>query len=708
MIPLPDATDGKLKERVVLKFGEFTLDPVAKVLFRAGTPLHLTRKSTETLLVLAENSGRVLTKEEIMAAVWSDRVVDDANLAQNIAVVRKTLAAPKGTPGYIETFPGRGYRMQGPVVQAVENPTRIPSLSLPPVRKPAKLIAATAFLLVVAAAGLALWKTTKQTQSGAGESADFQVVPATRMPGREYQPALTSDGARLAFLSAAEGATPSAIRIQNLDGSGSRELSKSPGHHSSPVWSPDGTRVAYLRMLHGATDVVVTPVDGGPERILAQFPQPGYVFDHRMLDWSPDGEWLAVSTPSLELIHTVSGARRTVTTPDASISGDADPRFSPDGSRISFIRLIHRSQQEIFLADLKGSNPRQVTNFGKRISGHDWMPDGKSIVFASDRGGDFRLWRLPLRDGSPKSLGIYSEFPIELSIARRAEALVYSALHQDRNIWKLELPSLNWKRLIASSGQDASPQYSPQGDRICFRSDRSGEEQLWVADADGSNPIQITRTSLRPSVGRWSPDGSRIVFNIPQTGEIFIATLQNNGWIVQNSGAKGVHPTFSPDGQWIYAGGSSAIVRFPSTGGPASNVAATKAEALALSRDGNFLYFVREPNDRTLRRLNLQTVDLQTLGIEDVVSDLVPGCSSCYALADHGIYYLGSERLSFDNQMLYFQDLRTRKKRVVTAYPEPLWPVGSGPFSLAPDGKSLLCVRAAPSNSDVMRVTPFR
>ncbi|MCX7605517.1 MAG: winged helix-turn-helix domain-containing protein, partial [Bryobacteraceae bacterium] len=99
----------------VYRFGPYRLDAAAKVLFRGEQPVHLTRKAVETLIVLASRSPEVATKEEIMAAVWQDRVVDEANLAQNIAVIRKTLAASPGDPAYIETFPGRGYRLLGPV-----------------------------------------------------------------------------------------------------------------------------------------------------------------------------------------------------------------------------------------------------------------------------------------------------------------------------------------------------------------------------------------------------------------------------------------------------------------------------------------------------------------------------------------------------------------------------------------------------------------
>lgn len=129
----------------------------------------------------------------------------------------------------------------------------------------------------------------------------------------------------------------------------------------------------------------------------------------------------------------------------------------------------------------------------------------------------------------------------------------------------------------------------------------------------------------------------------------------------------------------------------------------TKSEALAVSPDGSHLYFAREPADSSLWRLNLQN-----LSLTKVLDGLVPGCTSCWALAENGIYFLGSDTESFDNQMLFFYDFKNTKNRLITRYPEPLWPLGSGPFSLAPDGSSLLCVRAEPSSSNIMLVDPFR
>ncbi|MEK7751156.1 MAG: hypothetical protein AAB654_04515, partial [Acidobacteriota bacterium] len=490
----------------------------------------------------------------------------------------------------------------------------------------------------------------------------FRILPLTRLPGKEYQPAVSADGGKVAFVWDREGNQPGGIWLQESGrGAPPRAVTSRDGHYNSPTWAPDGKSLAYLRVDRSATEVVITSLDSGEDRLVSRLVPGNYGFDNRMLAWSGDGRRMVVAHSAsadkpagLVVIDVATGGRRDLTAPADLVGGDFEPRISPDGRTVSFIRYINRTHQELFVAPMNGGQPRPLTADGKRVSGQDWMPDGKTIVFASDRGGEFRLWKIRADISNPartlNSTGIYAEFPIQLSLASRAPALVYSVLLQDRNIWRLDLKEKKWLRLIASSGLDASPQYSPAGDRICFRSDRSGEEQLWVTQADGSNPVQVTRGSVQPSVGRWSPDGRAIVFNDPKTSDIFVAHLDAGGaWAVRSLGAKGVHPVYSADGKSIYAGAAASIVRIPAAGGAAREAVAIRGLSLGLSPDGEFLYFVKDPNDTQLWRASTATGEYAR-----VLDGLVPICTSCWAPARNGIYYLGSNPRLLDTQTLYF------------------------------------------------------
>lgn len=707
-----------MKHREAYQFGEFTLDPTAKVLVRGGAVVPLKRRAVETLLALAGTGGQVMTREEIVRRVWGEHAVDgaEAELTEILAVLRKALGAVSGEPAHIETFPSRGYRLEGPVSMVpyhagAHGAVRHDEDAEPGRRRWVLWLAAVGAVALLGLAGAAWLILRVRPQPAAA----FRVTPVTRMPGKEFQPAISPDGSNIAFLWTHEGASEPRVWVKPTIEGTPALAGAAGGHDSSPVWSPDGRSVAFLRSGSQATEVVMAEPGNPHERIVASLTPPDYGMDYRMLDWSPDGRTLVAShsrgpqhSLGLMLISASTGEVRQLTEPSAGEAfGDVDPRFSPDGESISFIRVVHRSYQELDIVPAAGGAARRLVAFNRLISSQDWAEDGRTILFGSDHGGEFRIWRLQPSAPNPASTlipaGIYAEFPIQLALARHSARLVYSVLHQDRNIWEIDLRTKAWKRVVASSAQDASPQYSPDGREICFRSDRSGEEQLWVAKVDSAEAVQVTSGPTRPSVGRWSPDGKTIVYNNPQSREIYLARRNGESWSVHPLGAQGVHPVFSRDGRWIYANSGEELVRFPAGGGPAEPVVPVRGISLEVSPDGRYLYFFREPNDTVLWR-----ADVRTGAYEKVVSGIVPACTSCWALAAQGIYYLGTDGKSLDSQVLYYRDLRTGRTQEVLAYPEPLWPHGSGPFSLSPDGRKLLCVRVDPSACDVMLVEPFR
>lgn len=716
-----------MKLRRIYRFGPFGLDATAKVLLRDGEPVHAPRKAVETLLALVENNGRVVTKDELMEKLWPHRVVNEANLAQNIAVVRRVMGIEQGGPGFIETFPGTGYRIVGPITvadEAMEGPDARPApvagaettarqgaVAEPLAGKRwVPWVYGGAAVIVVSLAPL--WFMQRRAAPP-----EMHRVPVTRLAGKEYQPSLSPDGRSVAFVWERDESTKGGIWVATGEATSPHRVSSDDGAaYSSPAWSPDGRSLAFLRFQQGQGALVVAPVAGGAARSIAGVYRSRYGIAHRHLDWSPDGRTLALDDRQADgqalgifLVDIETGERKRLTQPEDIIIGDIDPRFSPDGRTVSFIRAFHRARDELFTVAVGGGLPRQITSDARLVSGQDWMPDGSALVFGSNRSGEFRLWKASPSGGVPRGTPVYGDFPMQLSLSRGTRSLVYSVLQDDLNIWRLDLQTAGdagarWTRLIASSGQDASPQYSPDGGRISFRSDRSGEEQIWVANGDGSNPVQVTQGSLRPSVPRWSPDGRALVFNDAATRKYHIARVSEGGvWSVQSFGLEAVHPVFSPDGRWIYGGTMTSIVRIPAAGGAASEIVNMMGISLGVSGDGRHIYFVREPSGTALWR-----VDVQSGRAEKALDGLVPYCSSCWALSPSGIYFLGNRDGTMEHQALYYHEFATGRETALAEYPAALSPIGSGPFSLSPNGRYLLCVRVDPSNSDIFRVDGFR
>src|SRR5436309_83754 len=98
-------------------FGPFVVDAAERVLFRDGAPVPLAPKAFDTLLTLVERHGHVVSKEQLMVAVWPDTAVEENNLTQNISILRKTLGESRGDIRFIETVARRGYRFRGSAVR---------------------------------------------------------------------------------------------------------------------------------------------------------------------------------------------------------------------------------------------------------------------------------------------------------------------------------------------------------------------------------------------------------------------------------------------------------------------------------------------------------------------------------------------------------------------------------------------------------------
>ncbi len=114
----------------VYEFGPFVMDPAERLLLREGQPVRLRAKAFDTLAVLVEHAGRIVTKDDLLRSVWHGQFVEENNLSQSISLVRRALGRRAGST-YVETVPGRGYRFAMPVVDQWNTPTEPSSPSKP-------------------------------------------------------------------------------------------------------------------------------------------------------------------------------------------------------------------------------------------------------------------------------------------------------------------------------------------------------------------------------------------------------------------------------------------------------------------------------------------------------------------------------------------------------------------------------------------------
>lgn len=140
-----------------------------------GTAIPLTGKAFDTLSFLIENRHRVVSKDELLAAVWVGRVVEENNLTQAIAALRRAFGTDGGDHRYIVTVPGRGYRFVAEVEDAAEVPTA--STNSPPPTRRRRTIAFGALLFMLALFAVAAWKLRESSSTPAPRQPSLAVLP---------------------------------------------------------------------------------------------------------------------------------------------------------------------------------------------------------------------------------------------------------------------------------------------------------------------------------------------------------------------------------------------------------------------------------------------------------------------------------------------------------------------------------------------------
>jgi Tol biopolymer transport system component len=158
--------------------------------------------------------------------------------------------------------------------------------------------------------------------------------------------------------------------------------------------------------------------------------------------------------------------------------------------------------------------------------------------------------------------------------------------------------------LISSSKTDSAPRYAPEGNKVVFRSDRSGSFEIWACEADGSNPVPLTNLG-GPQAGSacWSPDGKQIAFDARPEGNPDIFVISAGGGRprrISEDPAEDIAPSWSRDGRWIYfesnRSGSLQIWKMPADGGEARQVTKDGGSVAYESTDGKFLYYTKGRN----------------------------------------------------------------------------------------------------------------
>jgi Tol biopolymer transport system component/DNA-binding winged helix-turn-helix (wHTH) protein len=720
------------------QFGVFEINRHTRELRKHGLKLKLQDQPIEVLLLLLEHSGEIVTREEIQKRLWPENTHVDFDNAINSSVrkLRDALGDSSDNPRFIETLARRGYRFIAPVSRPLGAPQReVPSNGSSLTHKPAHALGASvkkrrllwiagAVLILFGTVGPALWRIPKFNRSHR-EPAE-PAVPLTANLGLEEFPTFSPDGTRVAFSWKPPGERIPNIYVKLVGPGEAVRLTMNAAADFAPAWSPDGVWVAFLRARPGfGAAIMIISALGGREREVAEvslsteellrFWESTNVTPP-FLAWSADAHWLLALEQkiphgafSIVRFSIDTGAKRVLTFPPKGTFGDGGLSVSPGGKTLAFTRNLALFEKDIFLVPLsedmllKGT-PTRLTFDNKEMDGLAWTPDGRRLVFSSKRGGPRGLWEVGVGPPSePIQLRAAGDEPYELAIARQGSYLVYKHGTADFHVWRLRLDGNKPEQaqlFIASTRMEHLAKYSPDGRSIAYQSGRSGYQNIWVCNADGSNPVQLT--ALRNAWAgspRWSPDGRKIAFdsNLSGNWHIYVIGAQG-GQPVQltKTNTQDFRPSWSHDGKWIYfcspRTGRPQVWKVPSTGGTTVPVTKNGGGVAFESTDGQDLYYAR----------NQQLWKMPANGGNETLV-LTSLLDNNYAPVKRGIYFLqGAD--SDPKLRLLFLNFATHAIQNIGTVPGP----STDEISVSPDERCFLYSTTSGAGSELMLIKNFR
>ena len=331
------------------------------------------------------------------------------------------------------------------------------------IRRHKRSLTLALFLFIAAIAGAGWWLYSSiSLQSRSGGTA-LEITPFTSLPGNESLPTFSPDGKRIAFAWSGGQGDNTDIYIKQVGTEDLQRLTTDSAPDIQPRWSPDGLYIAFLRQTADDYGLYLIPSIGGTERQLTKLSLlPPIRFDVAQVDWSPDGEWLAVSDRpsarepfSIFMVHRDSGERRKLTSPGAEVNGDLSPAVSPDGKTVAYRHFESGGISEIYLVPVAGGEPGRLTSSDGVKSSPAWTPDGRDILFLSESGRNIGLWRVPAAGGTPEQVEAVGQAVTSFAISPQGESLAWTQTINDSNIWQVELSGAALPTGRKTVGKDA-------------------------------------------------------------------------------------------------------------------------------------------------------------------------------------------------------------------------------------------------------------
>jgi serine/threonine protein kinase/Tol biopolymer transport system component len=418
-----------------------------------------------------------------------------------------------------------------------------------------------------------------------------------RIPGTEKAAgvAISPNGQSIAFIS------DGGLWVRQLASSVASQIVP-PANIVYPTYSPDGEYIFYV-----SRDALYRiPARGGEvEKVIAG------VNGHGPVSFATDGKQFAFvredEDTALLMVANVDGTGERVLTSHKKPESLYSPTWSPDGSLIACAfgeTNLKRGQKGLSVLGIRvvTGEEGQITSYKwQALDRLAWLPDGSGILASAMETGAApkQIWQIPYPAGEPRKITNDLEAYVDVGLSADGKKLVTLQTARLSNLW-IAPGGDSTKTLSVPFGERKLAgfvSWTPDGRILCLL-DNGGERDIWIVNADGTEPRQLTANAGRHLWPQTSPDGRYIVFssNRASSGHFNLWRMNIDGGnpIQLTNGEGEVNPTVSPDGVWVvYSKGGldtsieeKTVWKVPLHGGASVQLTTNPSSGAAISPDG--------------------------------------------------------------------------------------------------------------------------